>query len=159
VELALRPLRADELPDYLARGQESYARDMVAHAGISEEAARVKAEHDWHRLLPDGLASTGQYLFALENRSTGERVGDLWFAEQAASDFGEQVAFIYSIEIFEEFRGRGRGRQAMQVLEDEVRSRGLGRIALNVFGGNDIARSLYRSVGYAETAVFMSKAL
>jgi ribosomal protein S18 acetylase RimI-like enzyme len=47
----------------------------------------------------------------------------------------------------------------MQVLEDEVRSRGLGRIALNVFGGNDIARSLYRSVGYAETAVFMSKAL
>ena len=83
MELALRPLRADELPDYLARGQESYARDMVAHAGISQEAARAKAEHDWHRLLPDGLASTGQYLFALEDPSTGERVGDLWFAEQA----------------------------------------------------------------------------
>ena len=33
------------------------------------------------------------------------------------------------------------------------------RIALNVFGGNDVARSLYRSVGYAETAVFMSKEL
>ena len=158
MELALRPLRADELPDYIARGQESYARDMVDHAGISEDAARTKAELDWHRLLPDGLASTGQYLFALEDPSTGERVGDLWFAEQP-SDFGEQAAFIYSIEIFEEFRGRGLGRQAMLVLEDEVRSRGLGRIALNVFGGNDIARSLYRSVGYVETAVFMSKEL
>ncbi len=57
VELALRPLRADELPDYLSRGQESYARDMVANAGISEEAAHAKAEHDWKHLLPDGLAS------------------------------------------------------------------------------------------------------
>ena len=158
MKLALRPLRSDELPDYLTRGQESYARDMVAQAGLSVEAARAKADHDWHRLLPDGLASTGQYLFALEDSSTGERVGDLWFAEQA-SDFGEQAAFLYSIEIFEEFRGRGLGRQAMLVLEDEVRSRGLGRIALNVFGGNDIARALYRSVGYSETAVFMSKEL
>ena len=107
-------------------------------------------------MLPDGLASSGQFLFALEDKGTGERVGDLWFAERD-SDFGEKTAFIYSIEIFEEFRGRGLGRQAMTVLEDEVRARGLGRIALNVFGGNDVARSLYRSVGYAETAVFMSK--
>ena len=91
-------------------------------------------------------------------RRRGERVGDLWFAERD-SDFGDKAAFIYSIEIFEEFRGRGLGRQAMLALEDEVRRRGLSRIALNVFGGNDVARSLYRSVGYAETAVFMSKEL
>ena len=91
-------------------------------------------------------------------RRRGERVGDLWFAERD-SDFGDKAAFIYSIEIFEEFRGRGLGRQAMLALEDEVRPRGLSRIALNVFGGNDVARSLYRSVGYAETAVFMSKEL
>ena len=47
----------------------------------------------------------------------------------------------------------------MLLLEDEVRARGLSRVALNVFGGNDVARSLYRSVGYSETAVFMSKEL
>ena len=47
----------------------------------------------------------------------------------------------------------------MLALVDEVRSRGLGRIALNVFGQNDVARSMYRSVGYSETAVFMSKVL
>jgi hypothetical protein len=29
----------------------------------------------------------------------------------------------------------------MLPLEDEVRSRGLPRISLNVFGGNDVARS------------------
>jgi ribosomal protein S18 acetylase RimI-like enzyme len=131
---------------------------MVDQAGITEAAAQAKAEHDWQHLLPEGLASPGQFLFALEDRAVGERVGDLWFAERD-SEFGGQAAFIYSIEIFEEFRGRGLGRQAMLLLEDEVRSRGLARIALNVFGGNDVARALYRTVGYAETAVFMSKEL
>ena len=158
MDLALRPLRDDELADYVARGEVSYAGDMVAHAGIPEEAARAKSKHDWANLLPEGLASPGQHLFALEDKATGERVGDLWFAERD-SDFGDKAAFIYAIEIFEEFRGRGFGRQAMLALEDEVRSRGLSRIALNVFGGNDVARSLYRSIGYAETAVFMSKGL
>ena len=47
----------------------------------------------------------------------------------------------------------------MLLAEDEVRSRGLSHIALNVFGGNDVARSLYRSLGYAETAVFMRKSV
>ena len=158
MDIALRPLRVDELADFLARGQVSYARDMVDQAGIPEEAAQAKSAHDWTSLLPEGLASPGQHLFALEDTASGERVGDLWFAERD-SDFGDKAAFIYSIEIFEEFRGRGLGRQAMLALEDEVRRRGLARIALNVFGGNDVARSLYRSVGYAETAVFMSKAL
>jgi ribosomal protein S18 acetylase RimI-like enzyme len=158
VALTLRPLRDDELADFFARGRVSYARDMVDQAGIPEEAARAKAEHDWATLLPDGLQSPGHHLFVLEDSATAERVGDLWFAERD-SDFGDKAAFIYSIEIFEDFRGRGFGRQAMLALEEEVRSRGLSRIALNVFGGNDVARSLYRSVGYAETAVFMSKEL
>ena len=33
----------------------------------------------------------------------------------------------------------------------------LGGVALNVFGGNEVARNLYRSLGYAEAAVFMHK--
>jgi ribosomal protein S18 acetylase RimI-like enzyme len=47
----------------------------------------------------------------------------------------------------------------MALLEDDVRSHGLGRIHLNVFGGNERARSLYRSLGYAELAVTMGKSL
>jgi hypothetical protein len=30
---------------------------------------------------------------------------------------------------------------------------------LNVFGGNEVARGLYRSLGYSENAVIMSKSL
>jgi ribosomal protein S18 acetylase RimI-like enzyme len=38
-----------------------------------------------------------------------------------------------------------------------VRRAGHRRIALNVFGGNEAARSLYRSLGYHEAAVTMTK--
>ena len=47
----------------------------------------------------------------------------------------------------------------MQLLEGEVRAQGLDRIMLNVFGGNEQARALYRSLGYDVAAVHMSKAL
>jgi RimJ/RimL family protein N-acetyltransferase len=45
----------------------------------------------------------------------------------------------------------------MELAEAEARSHGLHRIALNVFGGNEVARNLYRSLGYAESAVHMAK--
>jgi hypothetical protein len=47
----------------------------------------------------------------------------------------------------------------MQLFEDEARRRGHSQVGLTVLGGNDVARSLYRSLGYAERAVFMSKDL
>jgi hypothetical protein len=47
----------------------------------------------------------------------------------------------------------------MLLLEEQVRALGLDQIALNVFGGNEVARSLYRSLDYAETAVWMRKRL
>ncbi len=154
----LRPLRDDELPDYIERGRTGYAQDMVDHAGLTPAQAQKKSDHDWALLLPNDRVPQGHYLFAVEDEDTGERVGDLWFAERT-NDFDATVAFVYSIEIFASFRGRGLGRQAMLLLEDEVRARGLTHVALNVFGGNEVARSLYRSLGYAETAVWMRKAL
>lgn len=155
--LRLRPLREDEFDDYVAHGTANYARDMMENAGVPPELAQTKSDSDWAQLLPKGLDSPNQHLFAIEDEN-GQRVGDLWFAKRT-SQFEGTAAFIYSIEIAPEFRGRGYGREAMLLLEDEVRSHGLTRIGLNVFGGNEVARSLYRSLGYAESAVWMAKDL
>jgi ribosomal protein S18 acetylase RimI-like enzyme len=47
----------------------------------------------------------------------------------------------------------------MSLVEAEARRRGAPVVELNVWGGNTVARSLYRSLGYAERSVFMSKDL
>jgi ribosomal protein S18 acetylase RimI-like enzyme len=155
--LRLRPVRDDELADFVRRARDGYAEDIERSARLSAEEAREKADRDIAALVPEGRAGQGQYLFVLEDEATGEAVGRLWFAERPRG--ARTVAWLYEIAIEEGLRGRGLGRKAMLLLEDEVRRRGLPLVALNVFGGNERARSLYRSLGYVEDSVWMSKEL
>jgi ribosomal protein S18 acetylase RimI-like enzyme len=47
----------------------------------------------------------------------------------------------------------------MLEFEREAARRGLHHLSLNVFGGNAPARGLYNSLGWAETAITMTKQL
>jgi ribosomal protein S18 acetylase RimI-like enzyme len=129
-----------------------YAAD-IERAGASPDIARKKAERDFPALLPKGLATEGQWLYTVE--ADDEAVGVLWVAERE-DDFGKSL-FVYDVQIDEAQRGRGLGRAAMLLAEDEARRRGIGAVSLNVFGGNDVARNLYRSLDYSEAAIYMVK--
>jgi GNAT superfamily N-acetyltransferase len=153
VSARLRPLRDEEFPDWLERSKQRYADDVEQNGGMPRERARQKAERDFAKLLPDGLASPDQSIYAVEH--DGDRVGTLWLAER--EEQSGRVLFVYEVVIEEGLRGRGLGKQAMVLAEEEARVRGLPRIELNVFGGNQIARNLYHSLGYEEFAVFMGK--
>ncbi|HUG29012.1 MAG TPA: GNAT family N-acetyltransferase [Candidatus Limnocylindria bacterium] len=153
--LGLRPLRQDEYEAWHAQEIEEYARDITVNGNTPAEAARAKAVMDMAEVLPDGLATRGHHVFVLE--LAGEPVGRLWLAEREID--GRQVIYVYDIEIDTAYRGRGLGRAAMELAETESRSRGFQRIELNVFGGNEIARRLYRSLGYVDRAVRMAKDL
>jgi GNAT superfamily N-acetyltransferase len=148
---------AAEVPEFIRKARDGYALQIEEHAYTPAEEARDKAERDIAALIPDGRIPDGHYAFVVEDETTGEAVGRLWFAERPRGT--ETVAWVYEISIDERFRGRGYGRQAMLLREDEVRRRGWPAIALNVFGGNEPARSLYRKLGYAEVSVWMSKEL
>ena len=151
--VTLRPLREEEFEAWGETSRREYAADMVANGGMTAEHAANKAERDFLMLLPEGLATPGHWIFVVE--ADGRGVGRLWFAERL--DGGRTTAFLYDIMIDEEQRGNGYGRAAMLAFEQEAVRRGLTHLSLNVFGGNDRARSLYRSLGYAENAVAMSK--
>ena len=154
--LILRPLREEEFDAWRERSIARYAADMVGNGGLDEEFSRRKGEEDFARALPQGLGTEGAAVFAVEDEA-GTRIGDLWLGEQ---DFlGRPRAWVYELYVEAEFRGRGHGRAAMELAEQEARRRGHTRIELNVFGGNDAARALYRSLGYTEIAVVMGKDL
>jgi ribosomal protein S18 acetylase RimI-like enzyme len=153
--LGLRPLRPDEYAAFVVDSKAGYAKGIEEQAGYSAEYARQKAEADFATILPAGLETPDHGIFMVE--ADGERVGMLWVAERELG--ARQVLFIYDIEIDEAHQGRGYGRTAMLLAEEEARARGINRIELNVFGGNDVARSLYRSLGYVETSLQMAKDL
>ena len=154
-ELSLRPLRADEYPAWREEEIADYARDIAENGDTPPAAARRKAHDDLERVLPDGLATPGHAIYVLEQ--DGSTVGRLWLAERVMDN--RRALFIYDIHVDPAWRGRGLGRAAMLLAEDEARTRGITRIELNVFGGNSVARRLYLSLGYVERAVLMAKDL
>jgi ribosomal protein S18 acetylase RimI-like enzyme len=153
--VSLRPLLAQEFGSWHAHMLAWYEADLVTNAGMPREAARAKATADSTRAFANGFATPGNVLLAVEE--DGVTVGSMWF--QPRERHGVAAAFLLAIEIDEDERGRGLGRRAMQALEADVQHRGLEQLELNVFGGNERARSLYRSLGFAETAVHMAKDL
>lgn len=148
----LRELRRDELPAWLEAARRFYVDDLERHAGMTTADAEGKASRDYESLFPDGVPKEGQDLFALEDED-GAVIGRLFFATRPAG------VWLYEIELDERVRGRGLGREAMLAFEDLARELGAEKVTLNVFGGNEVARSLYRSLGYAEEAVHMGKRL
>lgn len=113
------------------------------------------ASAQFDALFPGRTPSPEQLVYILE--AEGARVGELWLCKR---DDGPQPAlFIYFVGIDEEHRGKGYGKAAMELAEAEARRLGSDRVALNVFGRNEVARNLYRSLGYEENAVSMSKKL
>lgn len=148
----IRPLREDEYDGFIARGMAFYVDDMV-RAGIDRGIAQAKADTDLPQLLPEGLATPNHFMYAIED--DGRFAGYLWLCDRDG-ELGHSL-FVYAVEIDEEFRGRGLGRAAMVFAENEAQRLGIAKVALNVFGGNEVARGLYRSLGYTETAVHMEK--
>jgi ribosomal protein S18 acetylase RimI-like enzyme len=153
--VTLRPMTDDEFGSWLPSVRSGYANELISHGGADPAAARATAELETEQLFPDGKSSRGQLVFVIESR--GERVGELWLAEQER-DF-RRVLWVFDIHVDERHRGRGFARAAMELAEREAKRRGLTHVALNVFGGNEPARRLYRSLGYTEDAISMSKAV
>ena len=151
----LRPIMADEFPAFVTASKAGYAEGIEVHGGQTHEAALQKAENDFPAVLPMGLQTPGHHVFIVE--ADGVSVGRLWLAEREMA--GRRVMFVYDVTIDAGQQGHGYGRAAMQLAEVEARARGIGRIELNVFGGNDVARGLYRSLGYVETSAQMAKVL
>jgi ribosomal protein S18 acetylase RimI-like enzyme len=157
MSIRLRPLRDEEIPGFIEGLHDEYVRGLIEDAAMSPQEAEEKATSDHAALFPGRKPQTDHHMYVVEDES-GDPVGHLFWAKRSAPGSGPR-AFLYQIRIDERFRGRGYGREAMELLEDEVRAEGLPGVDLNVWGRNDLARSLYRKLGFEERAVFMTKEL
>jgi ribosomal protein S18 acetylase RimI-like enzyme len=150
--LRLRPMSHAELADCLPRMEESYLRQLVAFGGMDEAEARAKSTRDHASLFPEGRLKDDH--FALVVEAAGEAIGWVVYALRP-----DAKAWLYDIELDASARGKGHGREAMRLFENHARSHGVHGVALNVWAGNEAARSLYRKTGYSEQSVWMSKSL
>ena len=141
-------MEEEEFVAWLPLLRDDYSEDLVRDYGMSADKARAQAvaEIDGHR-------SAEHSVFVIEVER--EPVGHLWLVERR--DAYEPTLVVYDIDVDESSRGRGYGKAAMLFAEEEARRRGLTRIALHVGARNEGARNLYRSLGFEENEVAMTK--
>ncbi|MET8751809.1 GNAT family N-acetyltransferase [Streptomyces sp. NPDC004667] len=148
--LTVRPLTEEEYPGWLAGEQAAYVADIVRSGALTPQQARAKSDEDFARYLPQGHRTPGQAFYAME--AEGKVIGTGWVNH----GFLPGVTFGFSLEVYEEFRGRGYGRAAMAVGEWATRQGGDEAMMLNVFGGNEVAMRLYDSAGFTVLEEFRS---
>jgi ribosomal protein S18 acetylase RimI-like enzyme len=154
--LHLRPMRADELPAFLELTGTFFAESLAESWGARVEEVDAKARADAVALLPHGVATDGHELLVAEDED-GDVVAHAWLGRSERD--GRAAAFLFDLHVAEGQRGRGHGREVLELVERRARELGYDRIGLNVFPQNRPALALYRSAGYREVALFLGKRL
>lgn len=151
----LIPMTQPEYDAFLERLIPEYAADNVRAGYWDESEALEKSREETGKLLPQGLRSENHYLFTLYDGD--QAVGIIWL--KANVDRPVKSGFIFDVEIKEEFRGKGYGKQIMLLIEDKARELGLKSIGLHVFAYNTVAKKLYEGIGYETSSMNMIKKL
>ncbi|MGD0983165.1 MAG: GNAT family N-acetyltransferase [Acidimicrobiales bacterium] len=155
-KLVVRPMTSGEFEAFRSRLVREYAAEHVRAGNWTEDDAEARAAEQTHELLPQGAETPGTLLLMAET-ADGEPIGHVWVGLEGRRGF--PGAWIYSIEIAQDHRGKGYGRALLEVAEQETARRGVTAMGLNVFGPNTVARNLYESAGYEIATLQMHKQL
>jgi ribosomal protein S18 acetylase RimI-like enzyme len=151
----LVPMTDAELQAYLAFAIDNYAQEHVKAGNWLPEEAHEKSAKEFQHLLPDGVASKDQYLFSIQEVTSRQKIGMLWFAVTVTG--AHRTAFIYDFNIDEAQRGKGYGRDALTALDKQAAAMGIESISLHVFAHNSTAIRLYEKMGYEVTDLHMTR--
>ena len=153
--IRLREMTEGEVSKYKPFLVEGYAQDISRNYRIPIDDARTRSASQFDRLLSQGISTPNQslYIVLLDDGNAIVPIGYLWLGV----DETQHRCFIYDIHLHKEFRGRGWGRETLELVETRMKERGIGKIGLHVFSDNAIARGLYEKLGYQVVSVNMQK--
>jgi len=153
-QLQLLPISESEYAIWVVQSHHQYREENIKN-GMTAEEAQKKTNEDFQRLLPEGVKSKDNYIYAVKVEARW--VGTAWFCVRGAAN--NRKAFICDIVLDEKVRGNGFGKRTMQMIEAEVKKLGLKHIGLHVFGHNKIRDSLYQGLGYEITNLYLEKSI
>lgn len=141
----LIPARSTDRDLVLSLVQQLYAHEAIEFATdrVGPALDRLLAQPDWGTVV----------LIQPNSDTTADRppiAGYALLAYLYSLEFGGMVALLDELWISEAWRGQGLGRKAMGAIEQFCRDRGLVALRLEVGKTNQVARSLYQSLGFQD---------
>jgi ribosomal protein S18 acetylase RimI-like enzyme len=155
--ISLRPMRDSEFLAYLDYFIPDYAAEIASNYRLSDNESLAQAKREIAADLPDGVNTIGQVLLCLVDptESPEKTIGYLWYKQDPTM----RAAFISDFHIFPAYQGQGLGKQALEVLENELKHKGFQQMKLRVADDNKRARHVYEVTGFRVTGINMSKLL
>lgn len=152
--IELKPVGEETYDSFLDDMIRLYAAESIAAGRWEEEEALELSRKESEALLPEKFRTENNYLFNIIADS--QIVGYLW---AGCNDPKRKEAFLFALEVFEEYRRKGYGKKALAILEVEIKRRGFTSIRLHVFEQSTAALGLYNSQGYRQVSRIMKKDL
>ena len=112
---------------------------------MSENEAKEKAQSEQYELLSEGVNTKDHFLYTIKTDSD-KKVGSIWFGKMERDS--KDIAFIFYIRIDNDKRGRGFGKSAIKMIEEEIKKIGIDTIRLHVLKDNITANKMYKNLGY-----------
>lgn len=155
--VGLTAMTEAEFEEFMEISMRDHARSQVQAGNwpIDQADALVSGLRD--QFLPEDMATPDHYFFAIVDRESAATVGGLWY--MVAEQDGNRQAFVVDIQVYVDYRRRGYGTQAFQLMEEQVRAMGITTVSLHVFVHNHAARAMYEKLGYVGVGDMMSKEL
>lgn len=150
-------MRTEVFASYLKSSIAGYAEENVASGRWPKEAALTRSQAEFGNLLPQGIDTPDNHIFEIMESEGGATVGHLWFAVQ--EKYGVRSAFVFDLEVKEEYRRQGHAKRAFLALESIATALNLSGIGLHVFAHNTNAQALYGQLGYVVTGINMRKSI
>jgi GNAT superfamily N-acetyltransferase len=154
VAVALRQLSDAEVATFAPASLDANRHERV-RSGEAAEVVAADSDGLLDTMFPDGRPRPGHLLWRIEDDA--QPVGTLWIGPASPDD--PRAYWVWDIVIDEPHRGRGLGRQAMRLAEDQARGQGATTLGLTVFAHNPVAWHLYEGLGYAPVSARMTKTL
>lgn len=145
----------EEFEPFMELSQADHIRGQVQAGYWQPEEGQAKMQQMVARFLPQGMDTPGMNFFTIHDPDSGENVGALWY--WITEREGQKLVFVMDIQVYEDFKRRGYGSQAFQVMERQALEMGIKTVALSVFSHNTPARSMYEKLGYVGEGESMMK--
>jgi len=146
-----KELELEEFKKYRNMFVKDYSEDLILNHGYKINESIKIAKNSFQSSFPNNVpVSTDKVVCIVAASHT---VGYLWYSINKSNS----KAYICDLFIFDEYRSKGYGKSAINILEAELSKQSIDYLSLRVAYNNPRALELYKSVGFNVSGYNMSK--
>lgn len=121
-----------------------HTAELMEQKCLPCKEASKEASKELAGMLPDGLNTGNNFLMSIVNGD--EMIGFIWTLHEGTG--GKKQSFLCDFAIWEEYRRKGYGAQALRLMEKQAADADCVESVLFVSDQNLAARALYEKSGY-----------